>query len=404
MRIRPLSFPSCRAPAYRRGRAAPLLLGLFALLALVGWRVIAHVQAQTALREHTGAAAVPTVLATTPTRGAASDDLVLPGTLQAWSEAPIYARTGGYLKRWRIDIGQPVKAGQLLAEIEAPEVDQQLRQAEADLATAEANHKLAQGTAERYRQLLPLQAVAPQEAEEKFGEAQARQAAVASARANVQRLRELQSFERILAPFDGVVTARNTDIGALIVPGGASGQALFRVAATHKLRVYVEIPEALVPRIAIKQAAELRLAAQPRKTYAAHVIATAAAITPASRTLLTQLEADNAKGELLPGAYAEVRFKLPPQGDVLRIPSNALLFRGDGLTVAVVDANNRVTLKPVTQGRDFGKEVEILAGLQADERIILNPPDSAANGSEVRVVQPKPSAAPATTAARSPAK
>lgn len=399
MSIQPIPTQSAsRHP--QRGLSLPLLLAGVLILSLVGWRVTSLVQAQTALREEADARAVLTVLTTTPSKGAGGEELTLPGSLQAWTDAPIYARTGGYLKRWLVDIGQPVKAGQLLAEIDAPEVDQQLRQAEADLATAEANSKLAQGTAERYRQLLAVQAVAPQEAEDKIGEAQARQAALAGARANAQRLRELQAFERITAPFDGVVTARNTDVGALIVPGGASGQPLFRVAATRKLRVYVEVPEGLAARISPKQAAELRFSTRPGKSYPARVVATATAIAPSSRTLLTQLEVDNAGGELLAGAYAEVRFKLPSHADTLRIPAAALLFRADGLSVATVDANNRLLLKNVTQGRDFGKEVEILTGLQATDKVVVNPPDSVATGIEVRIATPKPAPAAAGSAAK----
>ena len=387
------------SPSRQAGLSKTALVALLAVAAVVGWRLVGRVQAQGALREQTSQLAQPTVSYITPRPGSA-EDLPLPGSVQAWADAPIYARTGGYLKRWLVDIGQPVKAGLLLAEIDAPEVDQQLRQAEADLAAAEVNLRNAQRTAERYKQLLASQSVAPQEAEDKIGDAQAKQAAATSQRANVQRLREIAGFKRVVAPFDGVVTARNVDVGALVVPGGASGPALFRVASTRKLRVYVDVPESLAGSIALHQAAELRFSSQPRTAVTARVVSTATAITPASRTLLTQLEVDNPRGELLPGAYAEVRFKLPARPDALRVPANTLLFRADGLSVATVDAHNRVLIKPVVQGRDFGKEVEIVSGLQPSDRVIINPSDSAMNGTPVRAVPaPIKPAAPASAPA-----
>jgi RND family efflux transporter MFP subunit len=376
------------------GLSVPVLLTAVVLLSLVGWRLVTRVQAQTALREDTQAASVLAVLTTTPSKGQATEDLVLPGNVQAWSDAPIYARTSGYLKRRLVDIGDAVKAGQVLAEIDAPEVDQQLRQAEADLSVSEATSKVAQSTAERYKQLLATKSVAPQDAEDRIGDGLAKTAAVASARANVQRLRDLQNFARVTAPFDGVVTARNTDVGALVVAGGASGQALFHVSSTKKLRVYVETPESLAGGISPGLKAELHFTAQPGKTFAAKVTSTSTAISASTRTLLTQLEVDNASGTLLPGAYAEVHFKLPTRVDTLRVPGNALLFRADGLSVATVDAHDTLQIKTITQGRDFGKEVEVLSGLQASDRIILNPPDSALNGTPVRATVAKPKAAP----------
>jgi RND family efflux transporter MFP subunit len=273
-----------------------------------------------------------------------------------------------------------------------------LRQAEADLAVIEATSKVAQSTAERYKQLLATKSVAPQDAEDRIGDGLAKAAAVASARANVQRLRDLQSFARVSAPFDGVVTARNTDVGALVVAGGASGQALFHVSSTKKLRVYVNTPESLAAGIAPGLKADLSFAAQPGKTFPAKVVSTSTAISANTRTLLTQLEVDNASGTLLPGAYAEVHFKLPTRLDTVRVPGNALLFRADGLSVATVDAHDALQIKTITQGRDFGKEVEVLSGLQASDRIVLNPPDSAISGTPVRVTMAKPKAAPGSAA------
>lgn len=380
------------------GLSVPVLLTVVVVLSLVGWRLVTRAQAQSALREDTKAASLQTVLVTSPTKGQATEDLVLPGNVQAWSDAPIYARTSGYLKRRLVDIGDTVKAGQVLAEIDAPEVNQQLHQAEADLAVIEATNKVAQGTAERYKQLLATQSVAAQDAEDRIGDASAKAASVASARANVQRLRDLQNFARVTAPFDGVVTARSTDVGALVVAGGASGQALFHVSATKKLRVYVDTPESLAAGIAPGLKAELHFSTQPGKTFPAKVASTSTAISTTTRTLLTQLEVDNANGTLLPGAYAEVHFKLPTRVDTLRVPGNALLFRADGLSVATVDAHDILQIKTIAQGRDFGKEVEVLSGLQADDRIVLNPPDSALSGTPVRVTVAKPKAAPGSAA------
>ncbi|MGC4060221.1 MAG: efflux RND transporter periplasmic adaptor subunit [Aquabacterium sp.] len=371
--------------SHQAGLSRPTVLGLAVLAALVGWRLMGQVQAGNALQSSTKEQAVSTVSVISPTPAAGPDQLVLPGTVQAWSEAPIYARTGGYLKRWLVDIGQPVKAGQLLAEIDAPEVDQQLRQAEADLGSAEANNTVAQSTAERYRQLLGTQSVAPQDAEDKIGTAVARAAAVNSAKANLQRLKELAAFKRVVAPFDGVVTARSVDIGALVTAGGG-GQPLFRVAANQKLRVYVDVPEALSDVIKPGQTAQVRIAGHDPKGLTARIVSTASAINPNSRTLQTQLALDNAHGEVLSGAYAEVLFSLPNKPDVLRVPGNGLLFRADGLSVATVDAQSRVVIKHVVQGRDFGKEVEIVNGLNASDRVIVNPSDSIADGTPVRVL------------------
>ena len=367
------------------GLSRPLVLGLAVLAALVGWRLVGQVQAESALKTSTREQATSTVSVISPTLAKGKDQLVLPGTVQAWSEAPIYARTGGYLKRWLVDIGQPVKAGQLLAEIDAPEVDQQLRQAEADLSTADANNQVAQSTAERYRQLLGTQSVAPQDAEDKIGTAVARAAAVNSAKANVQRLRELAAFKRVVAPFDGVVTARSVDIGALVSPGSA-GLPLFRVAANQKLRIYVDVPEALAEVIKLGQTAQVRISGHDPKGLTARIVSTSSSINPNSRTLQTQLALDNPRGEVLAGAYAEVLFTLSDKPDVLRVPGNGLLFRADGLSVATVDAQNHVVIKPVVQGRDFGKEVEIIHGLLANDRVIINPSDSIANGATVRIL------------------
>ena len=372
-------------PDQEKGLSLLLLLGVAALVALVGWRLSGRAHAESSLKEQTSQLAQQAVEVVTPQASNAPQELVLPGNVQAWSDAPIYARTGGYLKRWLVDIGEPVKAGQLLAEIDAPEVDQQLRQAQADLTAAEVASNQAQSTAERYKKLIDSHAVSNQEAEDNISNAEAKRAALASAKANVQRLKELQGFERVVAPFDGVVTARNVDVGALVVAGGGSGQALFRVADTRKLRVYVDVPESLSASIKPTLTADLRVSATPRQTFSAKLLNTSTAINATSRTLLTQWLVDNAQGALLPGSYAEVHIKIPGKADTLRLPGNTLLFRGDGLSVATVDAHNQILIKPVVQGRDFGKEVEILDGLQAHDRVIVNPSDSAVTGVPVRI-------------------
>ena len=389
-----LGSDSARAPA-RAGGARQLgragaILGVAALIIVV-WVALSDHRAAAKLKETTEAAAVVTVATIKPASQSGTSELVLPGNIQANYEAPIYARTSGYLKRWLVDIGTPVKAGQLLAEIESPEVDQQLRQAQADLATAQANQKIADVTAERWRNLRASDSVSKQEADEKISLAASGDAQVQAARANVQRLRELSGFEKIVAPFDGVVTARNTDIGQLISAGENTGPALFRVADTKRLRLYVSVPQTYAAAMKAGITADLEFPDRPGKAYTATLDSTSNAIDTATRTLLAQLVIDNKKGELLPGAYAEVHFKLPPGagGESYKLPANVLLFRGDGMHVGVVGPNNKVVLKSVEVGRDYGSDIEIIHGLNADDNVILSPPDSLADGIQVRVTASK---------------
>jgi RND family efflux transporter MFP subunit len=359
-----------------------------ALLA-AAWALLANHRAAAQLREATEAQALVSVATTHPEPVAGTSELVLPGNLQANYEAPIYARTSGYLKRWLVDIGTPVKSGQLLAIIEAPEVDQQLRQAEADLASAEANQKIADVTAERWRNLRSSDSVSKQEADEKLSAAAASDAQVQAARANVQRLRELAGFERIVAPFDGVITARSTDVGQLINAGSGTGPELFRISDMSRLRLYVRVPQTDAAAMRPGLSAELHLPDRPGKKYFGKVDTTSNAIDAASRTLLAEVIVDNRDRELLPGAYVEVHFALPRgAGASFRLPSNVLLFRGDGLHVATVDPHGRVALKPVTIGRDYGAAVEIVDGVSASDDVILSPPDSLTGGTTVRVVRP----------------
>jgi RND family efflux transporter MFP subunit len=380
-------------PTARRGESKTyfrvgLAVALIALAALV-WLVHSRHQATAALSMQTETDGVLAVTTALPQPNGSATEVVLPGNLQANYQAPIYARTSGYVRRWYVDIGAKVHKGQVLADIESPEVDQQLRQAQADLGVAQANRKIADVTADRWRVLRATDSVSKQEADEKVSAAQANDAQVLSARANVLRLQQLAGFERVIAPFDGVITARNTDIGDLINAGSASGAALFGIADTSRLRLYVRVPQEDAAAMKPGLTAELHVPDRPGVAYRASVDTTANAIDPATRTLNVELLVDNSKGELLPGAYAEVHFRVAPEdaGRSFLLPANVLLFRGDGLHVATVDAHDRVVLKPVTIGRDYGAKVEIVSGLSADDHVILSPPDSLVGGALVRVVK-----------------
>ena len=381
--------PGIAASPYRRYLWAAIAL----VLLLAVWGILSRLLARNALDREAHQASVLTVLTTQPRRGPAADTLVLPGSVQAYYEAPIYARTSGYLKIWYTDIGTAVKKGQLLAEIETPEVDQQLRQAEADLGTARANYELARTTNERWQGLLATQSVSQQDADQRAGDAAAKAAAQASAAANVARLRELEGFKRVLAPFAGVVTQRNTDVGALINAGQTPGSALFRVADTHRLRIYVQVPQPYAAEIGSGISAILEFTDHPGQHYSATVASTAHALDAASRTLQVELQIDNAKGELLPGSYVQVTFSLPTSPGTLRVPVNAVIFRGKSPQVATVDADHRVRLRDIAEGRDFGTEVEVLAGIGPDDALIVNPPDSIADGTPVRVQPQQPGTA-----------
>ena len=366
------------------------LILLIVALCLAVWGEVSRVRARASLGKEAAQAAIPTVVTVTPNRTPLGEELVLPGTVQAYIEAPIYARTNGYLKEWRTDIGTQVTKGQLLGEIDTPEVDRQLAQAEADLATARANESLSNSTNVRWKGLLATESVSKQDADEKAGDAAAKKAAADSAAANVARLRDLTSFKRVVAPFDGVITARNTDIGALINAGQSTGAELFRIADMHKLRIFVQVPEAYAAATLPGLEAELRFAEQPSRIFTARTVRTSNALDPTLRTLQVELELDNAKRDVFPGAYAEVHFKLPASAQSLRLPANTVLFRAAGLQVATIDGQKRVKLKSIVQGRDFGSTIEILSGVEADEVVILNPPDSLTDGVPVRIASPPP--------------
>ncbi|PYX96350.1 MAG: efflux transporter periplasmic adaptor subunit [Acidobacteria bacterium] len=360
------------------------------VVAIVVAGILPRVKARTALRKETTEMAVPTVSVVQPKRSAPAQEIVLPANVQAFSDSPIYARTNGYLKHWYVDIGTHVRKGQLLAEIETPEVDQQLRQSRADLATAQANRNLSQITAERYADLLKTDSVSKQEADNAASDYAAKKAVVQSSEANVNRLEQLQSFEKIYAPFDGVITARNTDVGALIDAGSSGGTRteLFHMAQPDRLRVYVNVPEPYAQATRPGITADLTVAEFPGRRFQGNLVRTANAIDQATRTLLVEIDVANPTGTLLSGAYAEVHFKLPTATSAFILPVNALLFRAEGLRVAAVTDGQHVELRPITIGHDFGTEVEVVAGLNGNESIVVNPPDSLVSGQQVRVGQP----------------
>ncbi|HEX3848872.1 MAG TPA: efflux RND transporter periplasmic adaptor subunit [Steroidobacteraceae bacterium] len=372
-----------------KGTAKKVVVVLVVLaLVMAVWGIASRLIDRAHLRKQTAQDVQVTVVTVKATSSSADNELVLPANVTAFMEAPIYARTNGYLKTWNTDIGTRVHKGDLLAEIETPEVDRQLAQARADLDTAGANARLAQTTNARWQQLAAKQAVSKQDAEEKAGAAAATGAAETSARQNVKRLEDLESFKRVVAPFDGVITARNTDVGALINAGEASGGELFRLADIHVLRVYAQVPEAYAAETRAGLHAELRFMEHPGDAYPAETIRTSNALDPASRSMQVELQLDNKEGRFFPGAYAEVHFKLPSDHETLRLPSNTILFRDTGLQVATVGADHKVKLKTIVQGRDFGKTVEILGGLDPNDEVVVNPPDSIEDGLEVRVAPP----------------
>jgi RND family efflux transporter MFP subunit len=365
-------------------------IGLAALCVAAGvvaFGVVGRVDANQNLKAWTDAQAIPTVKLITLSAETQPGALVLPGDVRAFYDAPIHARVSGYLKRWYTDIGTPVRAGQLLAEIDTPDLDQQLLQAEADLATAVANQHLAEITARRWAGLLAQDAVSRQDADDKNGDLASKTALVAAARANVERLQAFESFKRITAPFDGVVTSRSTDIGALISVGGPSDTPLFTVTDERRLRIYVRVPQSDTAVVTPGLTATLTVPEHPGRVFAATLAASADAIAPQSGTLLVQLQLDNGAGLLKPGDYAQVRFSLPPDKGTIKTPSSALIFGDTGMSVAVVGSDGRVVIKPVTIARDLGSMVEVSAGLTPADRVIDNPPDSLRPGDTVKIAE-----------------
>jgi len=367
-----------------------LLLAVATAVVIVVAGILPRIQARTALRRETAEMAIPAVVVVQPKRSAPAQEIVLPANVQAFADAPIYARTNGYLRRWYVDIGSRVKEGQILAEIDTPEVNQQLRQSLADLATAQANLNLSKITSERYAGLLKTDSVSKQESDNAAGDYEAKQANLQSAQANVKRLEELKSFQKIYAPFSGVITARNTDVGALIDSGSSGGvrTELFHIVQPDKLRVYVSVPQVYSQAAKPGLTAELTLSEFPGRPFEGKLVRTANAIDPASRTLLVEIAVNNPTGQLFTGSYAEVHLKLPTAASAFILPVNTLLFRAEGLRIATVGEGQKVELKPITIGHDFGSEVEVLAGLSGSENVIVNPPDSVVTGETVRITQP----------------
>jgi RND family efflux transporter MFP subunit len=375
-------------PMGRKSRVI-LLIGAAAFCLVAGTVIYSgihsRVEAEAVLTRTTDASAIPSVTVVRPTLGSAAQDIALPGNTEAFTDTPIYARTSGYLKKWYFDIGAHVQKGQLLAEIETPELDQQLDQAQQDLKSAQANMQLAQITAARWKHLLETDSVSKQETDQAVSDLNSRQALVASNEANVRRLQQLQSYERVYAPFDGVITARNTDIGALIGAGDNSvPKELFHMAAIHTLRVYIPVPEVYASAVRDGERVNLTMDEFPGQNFTGTLVRNSNAIDPMSRTLNVEVDVDNPTGKLLPGAYVFVHLKVPATSGSVTIPSNTLLFRAEGLRVGVV-RNGIVHLTPVTIGHDYGSTVEITSGLNPEDAIVVDPSDSLEDGAKVEV-------------------
>ncbi len=364
-----------------------IIVGII-LVVCVGYAIFegiqSRVQAKTELHLVAVNSAIPFVNIVYPKGGAEAEEIELPGNTQAFTDTPIYARTNGYVKQWYVDIGARVKQGDLLAEIETPELDQQLQQARADLKNAEANLQIADITAARWQNLLKTDSVSHQETDQAISDLHSKQALVDSNRANVARLEQLQSFEHIIAPVDGVITARNTDLGALIQADTTAPKEIFHLSAIQELRIYIPVPEVYASSVKTGDKVDVTLDAFPGQKFKGTLVRNANAIDSTSRTLNVEVDVDNSSGRLMPGAYSFVRFKVPATRGAVTIPSNALLFRAEGLRVGVV-RNSHVALVPIAIGQDYGDAVEVLSGLNARDAVVVNPSDSLANGAEVQI-------------------
>ena len=369
----------------RRGLRIAALAGVAIAVLVVGGGIASRAANGKRLSQWTAANAQPVVTVTQPQPANGAAVLALPGRLEAYSRAPIYARVPGYLKSWKVDIGASVQAGQLLAEIEAPDLDQQLSQALADLLTARANAALASTTAKRWQDLVKSDAVSLQDVDMKNGDLAAKTAIVKATKANVDRLEVMEGFKRITAPFDGIVTARATDVGALINAGSGKGLELFVISDTHKLRLYVSVPQNYAAQITAGTQAQMTVPERPGRTFTATVETTSQSVDPSSGSTLVELAVDNASGQLVPGAFANVRFALPLTSASLSVPASALIFDSRGARVATLGADNRVVLEPVTIARDLGTVIEISSGLAATDRVIDSPPDGIGKGDQVRI-------------------
>ena len=378
-----------RSPVSRRKLSIfGLLAGIAAVLVVITG-IRAREDSDTKLKEWTDNQAIPTVAVVLPDAKILNPTLDLPGRLEAYYRAPIFARVSGYLKSWNADIGARVKAGQVIAEIEAPDLDQQLLQARADLASAEASAKLSEATLARRRTLIASNFVSMQEIDERTADLSNKNGSVKADQANVERLEALAGYKKITVPFDGIVTSRDTDVGALINAGGTTGPAMFVVSDIRKLRVYVNVPQTYVPAIKIGAKAAISMPEYPNRTFLATIEASSQSVDIASGTTRMQLGLDNEKGELMPGGYANVKMSLTRDAVPLHIPASALIFNQNGLRVATVGSDDKVLFKTVTIARDLGRDIELASGISPDDRIIVAPPDGIADGDQVRVAGPK---------------
>lgn len=380
-------------PVKTPNRRRLLLVGTIALVvasAITVDGLIGRARSKQDLVQWTDAQAIPTVALARLSHGNAEQGIVLPGNIQPNSKAAIYARVSGYLKSWQQDIGAHVTAGQVLASIEAPDLDQQLAQARATLASAKANYDIAATTANRYDILVKKQAIAQQLADQTAADAAAKKAVMDANAANVRQLEAMQSFKQIVAPFDGVVTQRNTDVGALINAGSATGQELFEVSDLHKVRIYVQVPQAMSADLRPGLKATLQMPQYPGRKFDATLMTTSNAMNAASHSMLVELEADNSDGKLFGGAYCRVEFQIPNDPNMMRIPSTALIPANRGMQIAVVDDQNKVALKPIQMGRDFGDSVEVTAGVTPQDRVIDSPPETLRSGDLIRLAAETP--------------
>lgn len=373
------------------------IVAVLAAVAIVAYGIASRASDASRLKQWTAEQAIPSVTVIQPSTSGVGQTIVLPGRLEAFYRAPIYARVSGYLKAWYTDIGAKVKAGQVLGIIETPDLDQQLEQGKADLASARANQALAETTARRWQTMLKSDSVSQQAVDEKNGDLATKLAIANAAAANVERLQALESFKRIVAPFDGTVTSRDTDVGALIDAGSGRGPQLFTVSDIHLLRVYVSVPQDVAPSIQPGMVAQLLVPGHGDRKFTAKVDSTSGAVNAESGTLLVELSLDDSSGALMPGDFANVRFDLSADANVIRVPASALIFRAAGLQVATVDANSRAQLRSITVKQDLGRWIEIASGVNAADRIIDSPPDALSDGDEVRVAaaaqNPNPDAA-----------
>ena len=385
---RPQFKRSDEQPRKKRGGylAAIVFAIVLAIAAVIG--IMSRLSDRRVLAKETEQLAVPSVIVVHPKTEPTDQNMVLPSTLEAFTESPIYARTNGYLAKWYKDIGSRVRKGELLADIETPEIDQELMQAKAARDQAEAQLNLAKSSAQRWETLRKMDAVAQQETDERASGYLQQQANLASSTANLRRLEQLESFKHIYAPFSGVITRRNTDIGALINAGNSgTNQQLFNIADIDPIRVYVDVPELYAPAVHPGVLAKIELAALPGQLFAGKVVRSADAIDPLTRTLRTEIDVPNPKGELFPGSFAQVHFAVNVPTQRFSVPVNALLFRAEGTRAAVVGSDNKVHLKPIVIGRDYGTEVEVLSGVEQNDALILNPSDSLEDGQPVQVAK-----------------